>query len=174
MDSSCFPSGLSYLAAFGFGVAAIVLSSWLVLYKRAVYREGGGLQSGLAKATPLWWSRLVGVVVLLISVFWLFGWGETCLPAGEWNGLGMVFIGLGVGVASIAVGRLIHNRLRLRETIGLTGNDDETNSHASQGDVVTEEGGPRKLPLERRRVIIEYATTYLVAILVTVIGVGLL
>lgn len=49
MDSSCVPAGFSYLLGFGLGIAAIVLSSWLILLMRAVYREDGAF--GVASRT---------------------------------------------------------------------------------------------------------------------------
>lgn len=52
MYSSCVPSGLSYLFALGAGAGLIVLSSWVILLMRAVYRDDGGFRRGLANAAP--------------------------------------------------------------------------------------------------------------------------
>lgn len=170
MDSGCVPAGFSYLLGFGLGIAAIVLSSWLVLLMRAVYREDGGFRSGLANATPLWMAGFTGVVALLISADWLVGWTDRCLPADGWSGLGAVFIGLGLAVAVTAVGRLIYNRVRVGTTGEPVGRGDESSSQPSSSGEVPVAKRPRNLPVERRRVIVEYAITYGVAVLVIVIG----
>lgn len=173
MDSSCVPAGFSYLIAFGFGMAAIVLSSWLVLYKRAVYREDSGLQRGLARSTPLWWTGAIGVAALFISANWLLGWAETCLPADGWSGPGTVFIGIGIAVALTAVGRLIYNRVRVGTTGEPVDNRDETSSQPSSPGEAPVAKRPRNLPVERQRVIVEYAITYGAAVIVILVGAGL-
>lgn len=173
MKSSCIPAGFSYLLGFGMGTAAIVLSSWLILYMRAVYQEGGGFRSGFANAMPLWVPGVTGVAAMFIITDWLVMWAGTCLPPNDWSGLGTVFIGLGLAVALTAIGRLIYNRVR----VGTTGEpveDGYENSPrpASSGEAPSEKR-PRTLPVERRRVIVEYAVTYGAAVLIIVIGAGL-
>lgn len=173
MDSSCVPSGASYLVAFGFGVIAVVLSSWLVLLMRAVYRHDKGFRRGLMNAAPLWVVGFTGFIVLFASGSSLIGWADSCLPADSWSGLGAAFIWLGVAVAAAAVGRLIYNRVRVGTTSEPVDNGGETGSLPSSSDEAPAEKRPRNLPVERRRVIVEYAVTYGAAVIVMVIGAGL-
>lgn len=173
MNSSCFPAGFSYLLGFGFGIAAIVLSSWLILLMRAVYRDDGGFRRGLANATPLWMAGFTGFVALFNLKDWLVRWVETCLPADGWSGPGTVFIGLGLAVALTAVGRLIYNRVRVGTTGEPVDTGDESSPRPSSSGEAPVAKRPRNLPVERRRVIVEYATTYGAAVFVIVIGAGL-
>ncbi|MGI0520965.1 hypothetical protein ABY45_10360 [Microbacterium maritypicum] len=159
--------------AFGLGVAAVVLSSWLILLMRAVYREDEGFRSGRANATPLWMFGFTGVVALLISADWLVDWADHCLPADGWSGPGTVFIGLGLAVALTAIGRLIYNRARVATTGEPVDNGDENSPQSSSSGEAPATEHPRNFPVERRRVIIEYAITYGAAGLVIVIGTGL-
>ncbi len=173
MYASCVPSGSSYLLAFGFGAALIVLSSWMVLLMRAVYRDDAGFRRGLANAAPLWAPGIAGVVTLFNFKDSLIGWVQTCLPGDGWSALGSVFIGLGVAVALTAVGRLIYNRIHVGTTGDPDSNEEKTRAqHSSTGDATVEKR-PRNLPVERRRVIVEYAITYGTAVLLLVIGAGL-
>lgn len=153
--------------------AAIVLSSWLILYMRAVYREGGGFRSGFANAMPLWVPGITGVAAMFVITDWLVVWAGTCLPADVWSGLGTVFIGLGLAVALTAVGRLVYNRVRVGTTGEPVRNGDETSSrHSSSGESPAAERR-RNFPVERRRVVVEYVVTYVAAVLIIVIGAGL-
>ncbi len=173
MYSSCVPSGLSYLFALGAGAGLIVLSSWVILLMRAVYRDDGGFRRGLANAAPLWLPALTGVVTLFNFKNSVIGWAQTCLPADDWSAPGSVFIGLGLAVALTAVGRLIYNRVRVGTTGEPVDNGDENSPlPASSGEAPVAKR-PRNLPVERRRVIVEYVATYGVAVLIIVIGAGL-
>ncbi|MFK3676205.1 hypothetical protein ACI2IP_00655 [Microbacterium sp. NPDC090218] len=173
MGSSCIPSGASYLAAFGFGIVAVVLSSWLVLLMRAVYRDDKTLRRDLMNAAPLWMVGFTGFIVLIASGISLIEWADSCLPADGWSGLGAVFIGLGLAVAVTAVGRLIYNRVRVGTTGEPVARGDESSSQPSSSGETPVAKRPRTLPLERRRVIVEYVITYGAAVLVIVIGAGL-
>lgn len=115
-------------------------------------------------------SGFTGVVALLISADWLIGWVETCLPADGWSGPGTVFIGLGLAVALTAIGRLIYNRVRVGSTGEPVDDGDEDSPQPSSSGEAPVAKRPRNLPVERRRVIVEYATTYGAAVLVIVIG----
>ena len=172
MYSSCVPSGFSYLLTFGFAAALIVLSSWVVLLMRAVYRDDGGFRFGLANAAPLWLPALTGVATLFNFKDSMIDWTQSCLPADGWSTLGSVFIGLGLVVALTAVGRLIYNRVRVG-TSGPVDNEEDTSSQPSLPEEAPAPERRRNLPVERRRVIVEYAITYGVAVLVIVIGAGL-
>lgn len=173
MESSCFPAGFSYLSAFGFVIAIVVLSSWLVQLQRAVYREDGGFRSGLAEATPLWVPALAGVVAVFPIGSSLVSWVDRCLPAAGWAAAGVVLIGLGLALALIAVARLIFGRVRVRNAAESIPNHEVSSPRGVPADAATTTKPQPKLPPERRRVIVEYAFTYTVAVLVTLIGVGL-
>ncbi len=173
MDSSCFAAGFSYISALGFGLASIVLSSWLVMLMRAVYREAGGFRSGLANATPLWVPGLAGIAALFPIGNSLFDWIERCIPATGWSAPGALIIGLGLALASVAVGRLIFGRVRVRNAADSFVNREATSPQDLTTGAWTTETGPPNLPAERRRVIVEYAVTYAVADLVLLIGIGL-
>lgn len=172
MDSSCFHAGLTYLLAVGVGVAAIALSSWLVLLMRAVYREDGGFRSGLANATPLWMPALTGVVAIFSFANLLVGWASTCLPADGWSIVGSLFILLGLALAFLAVGRLILGRICAGNVTGPVEDSDQAEAQQTSVGSTKATGRPRKLPLERRRVIVEYALTYGAAVVIILIGVG--
>ena len=173
MDSSCLPAGFSYLTGLAMGLAFVVLSSWIVQQGRAVYREDGGFRSGLWNASPLWVPALTGIVTLFALKDWLVNWVNTCLPAGGWSVPGTLFIGLGAAVALTAAGRLVVGRIRVGKTEGLGESGDEAEPQRQPVGAVSTEMRPRKLPLGRRRVIVEYALTYGAAVIVILIGVGL-
>jgi hypothetical protein len=173
MDSSCIPSGISYLVAFGFGVVAVVLSSWLVLLMRAVYRRDKGFRRDLMNAAPLWMVGFTGFIVLFASGNSLIEWADSCLPADGWSGLGTAFIGIGLVVAVAGVGRLIYNRVGVGTASEPVDNGDETGSLPSTSGEAPVAKRPRNLPVERRRVIVEYVITYGAAVVVIVIGAGL-
>lgn len=171
-ESSCVLAGFSYLSACGMGIFAVVLSPWLVQLQRAVYRDGPALQRGLANATPLWIPFTTGVVILFVCIDWVVRWARKCVPAGDWNVLGVVVVALALALAVTAVIRLIRARIRL-------GSREPAIEHAEIGSVpdegaATEPKRSPNLPPERRRVILEFALTYEVAVIVTLIGVGFL
>lgn len=173
MDSSCLVSGFSYLLASGMAIAAIVLSSWLVQLYRAVYREEDGVRSGLANATPGWVAALTGVGALFVSWNWLRDWVDTCVSASRWSAPGALLIGLGLVVAMTAVVRLVYGRVRVGSVQEPSDSGDENSSQHSPADAATPAEHAPKLPLERRRVMVEFALTYGVAVIVAIIGVGL-
>lgn len=173
MDSSCFPAGFSYLLGFGMGIAATVLNSWLILLMRAVYRNDGGFRRNFANAMPLWVAGLTGVAALFVSGDWLVGWVQKCLPTDGWKVPGVVVVGIGVALALTAAVRLIVGRVRVgREKQPIENQAEIIVHNSSPGLEVAEESRP-KLPPERKRVIVEYAITYVAAVLVILIGVGL-
>ncbi|GAA1153773.1 hypothetical protein MOX01_01700 [Microbacterium oxydans] len=155
------------------GAAAIVLSSWLILYMRAVYREGGGFRSGFANAMPLWVPGVTGVLAIFVITDWLVVWASACLPPDGWRGLGVFFVGLGLATALTAIGRLIYNRVRVGATGEPVDNGDENSPQPSSPAEASIAKRPQNLPVERRRVIVEFAVTYGLAALVIVIGAGL-
>lgn len=173
VDSSCFPSGFSYLLGFGMGIAATVLSSWLILLMRAVYRDGGGVQRSLANATPLWFAGVTGVAALFASGDWLLGWAEKCLPVDGWRVPGVLVVGIGVALALTAAVRLVIGRVRVGHEDEPGENHDDISGHDSSAGSEPVEARLPNLPPERRRVIVEYALTYGVAVVVILIGVGL-
>lgn len=172
MDSRCFPAGFSYLSAFGFGLAAIVLSSWLVLLMRAVYREDSGFRGGLANATPLWVPGLTGVVALLPIGGSLVDWADRCLPDTGWTMPGALIIVVGLALTLTAVTRLIFGRVRVGIAREPLEKRDSTRSRNSPAAAAAREERLPKLPPERRRVIVESALTYGVAGIVILAGVG--
>ncbi|MFE7197790.1 hypothetical protein [Microbacterium oxydans] len=118
-------------------------------------------------------AGFTGFVALLISADWLVGWTERCLPADGWSAPGSVFIGLGLAVALTAIGRLIYNRVRVG-TAGEPVDDGGATSSQVPSSVESPAGERRRnFPVERRRVVVEYAVTYAVAVLFIVIGAGL-
>ncbi|MGN7949784.1 hypothetical protein ACTJKH_13640 [Microbacterium sp. 22215] len=155
------------------GVAATVLSSWLILLMRAVYRDGGGFQRSLANATPLWFAGVIGVAALLVSGDWLLGWVEKCLPVDGWRVPGVLVVGIGVALALTAAVRLVIGRVRVGREDEPVENHDDTCGHDSSAGSEPVEGRLPKLPPERRRVIVEYALAYGLAVVVILIGVGL-
>lgn len=172
MDSSCLPAGFTYLGAYGLGIALIVLSAWLVLLMRAVYREDGGFRRALVNAAPLWVLVPAGVGLLYNSGNSLLGWADRCLPTAWWSTAGGSFIGIGLFLALTAVGRLIFGRIRARTTRESIEVGAETSLQQSPRGEATAEERPPNLPPERRRVIVEYVLTYGAAVLVILVGVG--
>lgn len=171
-DSSCVPAGFSYLTAFGLGIFALVLSSWLVQLQRAVYRDGPALQRSLANATPLWVPGVTGALLIFLWAGWLVEWAKTCVPAKDWTVLGVLFLALALSVAFTAVARMIRGRVRLgsRElAVGQAAGDSVSGEDAA---IVGKR--PPNLPPARRRVIVEFALTYEAAVIIALIGVGLL
>lgn len=174
MEPSCFPAGFSYLSAFGFAIAIVVLSSWLVMLMRAVYREDSGFRRGLADATPLWVPGLAGIVALFPIGNSLVDWADSCLPATGSTMPGALIIGIGLALALTAVGRLIFGRVRMGSAGAPMANREATSLQESPADAaITEERSPN-LPPERRRIIVEYVVIYGVAVLITLTGVRLL
>lgn len=167
-DSSCVPAGFSYLSGFGLGIFALVLSSWLVQLQRAVYRDGPAMQRGLADATPLWVPGATGALTLFVWSGLLAEWAKKCVPTADWNPLGVIFLALSVALAFTSVSRLIRGRVRL-------GAREPSAAHAVESSVSAIAGTrPPNLPPARRRVIVEFALTYEAAVIITLIGVGLL
>jgi MFS family permease len=173
--------------AFGLGTAAIVLSSWMVELTRASYRERGGIRSTLANATPLWMGCVTGVLMLFISIDWLTGWAKSCVPTSQWSAPGIFLVVLGLLVALIAIGRMILGRVRGRTARPAKDTDTDTDTATatatatanlpaalaeSSPDALVTKANPSKLPTGRRRVAIEYALTYLIAVITILIGVG--
>ena len=157
---------------FGMGIIAVVLSPWLTQFQRAVYRDGPAFQRGHANATPLWGPGALGVLMLFICVGWLGGWVEKCVPAGNLNAVGVVFLAFALALALTAVGRLIRERIHL-------GSSESALDHAAAaplppGSSAAASERPPKLPPARRRVIVEFAITYEAAVIVILVGVGLL
>lgn len=181
LDSSCVPSGISYAIMVGFAIALGVLSPWLVLLGRAVYRDGPALPRWIWNAAPLWGPVTTGVASLY-AVGTLFGeWAGLCLPDREWNATGVVIIGIGFTVALIAVTRMIFGRLRVgdgtrkNENSGDTSESGvETSPRRSPADEVAPPARRRNMPIEQRRVIVAYVLTYVPAAIVITVGVGLL
>lgn len=173
MDSSCLPAGFSYLTGLAMGLAFVVLSSWIVQHGRAVYRKDGGFRSGLWNAAPLWVPATTGLVALFVVKDWLVNWANTCLPAGGWSVPGTLVVGLGAAVALTAVGRLIVGRIRVGYAERLVQSEDEAEQQRQPVDAASTEMRPRRLPLGRRRVIVEYALTCGAAVIVILVGVGL-
>lgn len=181
MDSSCVPSGISYAIMVGFAIALGVLSPWLVLLGRAVYRDGPALQRWIWNAAPLWGPVTTGVV-LLHGVGTMFGeWSGLCLPHREWNATGVVIIGIGFAVALIAAAQMVFGRVRVGN--GTRKNEDsgdtsesgvETSPRQSPADEATPRARTRNMPIEQRRVIVAYVVTYVPAAIVIIVGVGLL
>lgn len=169
--SSCVPAGFSYLTAFGLGVFALVLSSWVVQIQRAVYRDGPALQRGFANATPPWVPGLTGAVLIFLLSGWLAGWVQNCVPARDWNVFGVVLLAVAGVLALIATGRLVRGRIRL-------GSREPGAEHVAGGTAASEASTgaaerPRFLSPERRRVIVEFALTYEAAVILALIGIGL-
>lgn len=154
-------------------IAATVLNSWLILLMRAVYRDDGGFRRSLANATPLWVAGVTGVAALLVSGDWLLGWAEKCLPVDGWRVPGVLVVGIGVALALTAAVRLVIGRVRVGREDEPGESHDDVSGHYSSAGSEPVEGRLPKLPPERRRVIVEYALTYGVAVVVILIGVGL-
>lgn len=173
MDSSCFPAGFSYLFGFGMGVAAVVLSSWLVLLMRGAYYDEGGFRQRLANATPLWMPALTGVAALFVTTGWLARWVEICLPATSGDSPGVWVTGIGCALAIVAVGRLIRGRVRVGRMDGSTADGTKTDMQSSAEGAEGPQIRPSKLPKQCRRVVTEYALTYGVSVLIILTGVGL-
>ncbi|KQR39912.1 hypothetical protein ASF80_11250 [Microbacterium sp. Leaf159] len=157
------------MLAFGFGIAAIVLSPWLILLGRAAYRDGPEFQRNLWNAVPLWGASITGVLALIGPGTSLVGWRDLCLPAYGWSTPGVIAMGVGVAIAVTAVARMIVGRIRVGNGTEKKHSSDETSPQQPQAE------GTRtsKLPLERRRVIVAYAVTYGAAVIVVIVGVGL-
>lgn len=84
-----------------------------------------------------------------------------------------MIIGIGLATLLTAAGRLVFGRVRVGKAEEPIENGDETSvSQSSAGSGTGEQRRP-KLPPERRRVIVEYAITHGTAVLVILIGVGL-
>lgn len=64
MDSSCVPSGTAQVIMVGFAIALVVLSPWLVLFGRAVYRDGPAFQRWIWNTAPLWGPVTTGIFLL--------------------------------------------------------------------------------------------------------------
>ena len=173
MDSSCFPAGFSYLTAVGMGVLAVVVSSWLVLFVRAVYRDHADFRRGFFTSAPLWGPGLGGIVALFLAGDSLVGWVNSCLPDECWNAVGVLFIGVGLALALTAAVRLIIGRARVGGAGEYTEDSDEDSSPSPSADPGRVGERRPNMPPERRRVIVEYAITYGAAVLVILIGVGL-
>ncbi|KAA0960320.1 hypothetical protein FQ142_15965 [Microbacterium sp. ANT_H45B] len=165
----------------GFAIALGVLSPWLVLLGRAVYRDGPALQRWIWNAAPLWGPVTTGVV-LLHGVGTMFGeWSGLCLPHREWNATGVVIIGIGFAVALIAAAQMVFGRVRVgdrtrkNENSGDTSESGvETSPRRSPADEVAPPARRRNMPIEQRRVIVAYVLTYVPAAIVIIVGVGLL
>lgn len=181
MDSSCVPTGTAQVIMVGFAIALVVLSPWLVLWGRAVYRDGPAFQRWVWNTAPLWVLVTTGVL-LLYGVGTMFGeWSGLCLPDREWNAVGVVFIGIGVTIALIAVARMIFSRIRVgnrnrqSENSGDTSESGvETRPQQSPADDAAPRTRTRNMPIEQRRVIVAYVLTYAPAVIVIIVGVGLL
>ncbi|MGJ0390143.1 hypothetical protein [Microbacterium sp. CGR1] len=161
--------------AFGFGIAAVALSPWLVLRARAAYREGPAFQRGLWNAVPLWGAATTGVLCMFASGGSLVEWVDRCLPETGWNAPGVVVIALGIAVALLAMVRMILGRIRV-------GSGVERNESGESSDESLQQQSPgpdstktatNKMPAEWRRVIVAYALTYGAAAIVIVVGAGL-
>lgn len=181
MDSSCVPAGIAHLLAFGAGIALVVLSPWLVLWGRAVYRDGPALQRWVWNAGPPWVLSTTGFIVLFGFGRTFAGWADLCLPGREWNAVGVLFIGIGGATALIAVARMIVGRIRVGNGARQTENSDKTNENSDETSTQpahSVEAAPpartRNMPVEQRRVIITYVLTYAAAVIVIIVGVGLL
>ena len=171
VDSQCVTAGTAYLVAFGFGIAAVVVSPWLVLAMRAAYTNDGGFRRGLLNATPLWAAAVPGVVLLFQSGNSLVDIALSCIPPSRPGVLGGVALGLGGAAAAIAVARLVAGRIRVDRCRRI-----ETRDEAASGARSAESPSAREArhtPLTRRRVIIQYGVTYGIAVVLAVVGFAL-
>ena len=180
-DSSCVPAGMAQVVMVGFAIALVVLSPWLVLWGRAVYRDGPAFQRWIWNHAPLWGPVTTGIF-LLYGVGTTFGeWSDLCLPPREWNTVGVVIIGIGVTIALIAVARMIFGRIRLGNGIRQSGDGGDTSesgveasAEQSSADGAAPRTRTRNMTIEQRRVIVAYVLTYAPAVIVIIVGVGLL
>ncbi|MGJ0390142.1 hypothetical protein OD997_13215 [Microbacterium sp. CGR1] len=86
----------------------------------------------------------------------------------------MLFIGIGGATALIAMARMIVGRIRVGNGARQTENSDETSTQPAHSVETAPRARTRNMPVEQRRVIITYALTYAPAVIVTIVGVGLL
>lgn len=181
MDSSCVPSGTAQVIMVGFAIALVVLSPWLVLFGRAVYRDGPAFQRWIWNTAPLWGPVTTGIFLLYGVGTTFVEWSDLCLPPQERNRVGVLFIGIGVTIALIAVARMIFGRIRVGNGTGQSDNSGDTSEsgvEASYQQSPAGEAAPRtrtrNMPIEQRRVIVAYVLTYAPAVIVIIVGVGLL
>lgn len=102
----------------------------------------------------------------------MIGWVGRCLSADAWGILGVLFIWLGAVAAVLAVARLILGRIRVGRSAGL---GDARLPEAPHVPAAAEAAQVHAVTLRRsrRRVVVEYAVTYELAVIMILIGVGL-
>lgn len=172
------------MLAFGFGIAAIVLSPWLILLGRAAYRDGPAFQRKLWNAVPLWGASITGIIALIGPGTSLAGWRDLCLPETGWNTPGVVVIALGIAVALFATVRMIIGRIRVGSGVERNERSDEKSDQSTDegsydsiqqqpADPDSTKAASIKMPAEGRRVIVAYALTYGAAAILIVVGAGL-
>lgn len=171
MDARCVTAGTAYLVAFGFGIAAVVVSPWLVLAMRAAYSNERGFRRGLLNATPLWAAAVPGVVLLFQSGNSLVDIALSCIPPSRPGALGGVALGAGGAAAAIAVVRLVAGRIRVDRRRRIETHDETASANRS----TDSPSGPVACDVSptRRRVIVEYSVAYGAAVVLTIAGFAL-